>query len=218
MRAISFDRLELLIFDLDGVLVDTSDCHERAYGDLWSSMGIRGPAYASIAGRRTRDAVTETTARLNPTVRDIRTWSEFKQERARHYLDAACVSYPDTILALQRLVSRGHRLALATGASRTTATRLLTRLSLESFFLVVVTGDDVASGKPSPDVFTSALSALQVSADAALVIEDSPSGLEAAFAAGARFVSVRSGAIHRSDRFLGQFPDLDRLTQALGCP
>ena len=75
--------MTFLIFDMDGVLVDTSAGHARAYQDLWERCGVTGPPYARIAGRPTREVVEHFTRELAPTPAAIEEWAAFKQQRAR---------------------------------------------------------------------------------------------------------------------------------------
>ena len=60
-------RFSLIIFDMDGVLADSSPCHARAYQDLWKEIGVEGPRYDSIMGRPTGEVIREVTRDLAPT-------------------------------------------------------------------------------------------------------------------------------------------------------
>src|SRR6185312_6668260 len=89
-RAVRF-----LIFDMDGVLVDTCGLHARAYRDLWERCGVTGPAYQTIAGRPTVEVVGEATRELSPSAETLAGWVGFKQRRAREYLGTVPVIYGD---------------------------------------------------------------------------------------------------------------------------
>ncbi|MGH9900852.1 MAG: HAD family hydrolase [Pyrinomonadaceae bacterium] len=206
----------LIIFDMDGVLVNTSPCHGRAYDDLWRKLGIEGPPYDEIAGRRTGEVVVERTRNLKPAAAQVSEWVLFKQKRAREYLCTEDISYADTAPCLVALESRGVPAALGTSASRANTELILDRLGLARFFRVVVTGEDVREGKPSPEIYLSVMERAGMSANETLVVEDSASGLEAAIAAGARAASVRTGERIDSPKFIGAFPDLRRLMNELG--
>jgi beta-phosphoglucomutase len=208
-------RFELVVFDMDGVLTDSSGCHARAFDDLWSRLGVTGPAYVRIAGRTTDSVVTEWTAHLRPTSAEIADWIRFKQTRAREYLLSVTTVYPDVTPALQRLQRHPIRLALGTGASRGTTHLLLEQLGIARLFPVIVTAEDVKTGKPAPDTFTLAMERSGCAADRTLVIEDSRAGLEAGGAAGAYLASVRTGERLAHQRFLGSFPDLTGLLDEL---
>lgn len=202
----------LIVFDLDGVLVDTTPCHEHAFAELWARIGIRGPDYASIAGRTTAEVVAEVTAPLGPSDAERAGWVRFKQERARTLVAEQSAPFPDSAPTLRDLHRQGRRLALGTGASSATAGLVLRHAGLEGFFPVVVTGDDIHRGKPDPETYRLVLARCGTEAEAALVVEDSEAGIAAGLAAGARVVSVRSGLRDGHPRFLEALPDLAALT------
>lgn len=198
--------MKFLVFDMDGVLVDTSGCHARAYNDLWKRFGIDGPEYAAIAGRPTREVVQAYT-------RDVLEWTAFKQKRAYEYLTAEHVVFDDVQPCLEAIHRAGFRMAVATGASRTTAKMLLDRAEIAVFFEFVLTAEDVNRGKPDPEVYTKAS---QIAAAKTLVVEDSASGLEAAVAASSDVACVRSGLSIESPLFWGTYPGLLEFTRTLG--
>jgi len=208
--------LDLIVFDLDGVLVDTTACHRRAYDDLWRLARCAGPPYEVIAGRRTLDVVADVTSPLSPSAAQVREWVTFKQGRARRYLAEGDIAYPDTRLCLAALAATRMRRALATGASRETAEIVLARLGAREGWAAVVTADDVTAGKPSPEVYLAVMAVTECPPERTLVVEDSGAGLAAAAASGAHVASVRSGLPAASPRFLGAFDDLRAVLAKLG--
>ena len=211
----------LVVFDLDGVLVASDACHARAYEELWAKLGVAGaPAYRELAGRATRDVVGEQVARLRVAA-DLDAAVRFKQERARDLLAAAPIVFADTSAALARF-ARAARLAIGTGASRETAELLLARLGARERFEVVVTAEDVALGKPAPDVYARVIARCGAPAERTLVVEDSAAGVQAALAAGAHVALVRNAAaasaLPRAARVRGAFADLAALADALELP
>lgn len=209
-------RFRLVIFDMDGVLVDTSPHHARIFENLWQEIGIEGPPYESIAGWPTRDIIAKVTAALSPSPARIDAWTLRKQTLARAAIKTEPIAFDDTLPAVHALVRAGIPLALGTGASRPTAELVLERLGLTEVFSPVITATDVARGKPAPDVYLRSLTVHGVPAEEALVIEDSPSGLAAAAASGAWAASVRTGHTLDTPRWFGAYPDLRTLVQDLG--
>ena len=204
-----------VVFDLDGVLVDTSPCHSRAYADLWAEIGIEGPVYSDLAGQKTVEVVSRVAADLNPTEAQLCSWTAFKQERARCYIASEDIAFADTLPVLRALRADGMPLALGTGASRRTADAVLARLELADFFAIVATAEDVARGKPAPDVYEVLLRRLNADPDRTLVVEDSPAGIAAALAAGAHAASVRAGHGQDHRKFIGRYADLRSLFATL---
>ncbi|HKQ79447.1 MAG TPA: HAD family phosphatase [Blastocatellia bacterium] len=202
---------DLLIFDLDGVLVNTTSSHARAYGDLWRKLGVEGPPYERIAGRKTSEVVAEVTTEMKPSAAEIRGWVGFKQKQARKHMLTEEIVYGDSLPSLTALAREGVKLALGTGASLETTDIVLRRMGLSGFFSIVVTAEDVTEGKPSPECYQNIIARAAVSPGKALVLEDSSSGLAAALATGAYAASVRSGVTARHARFIGSFEDLTAL-------
>jgi HAD superfamily hydrolase (TIGR01509 family) len=211
-------RFDLIVFDMDGVLTDSTGCHARAFADLWGRIPIADPpAYFTIAGRLTEEVVRQYTAALSPSESDIHTWTRFKQERARFYLRTSS-AFPDALPTLKTLADLDVRLALGTGASRSTAQMLLRQAGLDTFLPVVVTADDVHRGKPDPETYARAMSMVGVVPERSLVVEDSAAGLIAGAAAGAWTASVRTGEQIQDTNFIGAFGDLNELLPALTPP
>ena len=208
--------LELLIFDLDGVLVDSSPAHAKAFIDLWRRIGISGPAYPEIAGRTTKEVVSEYTSGLTPSAVQLEEWIHFKQLRAREYLAQHCILYDDTIPSLQPLTGPSRRLALGTSASGETTRWILKQFDLTKYFSAIATAEDVQTGKPSPEIYLHVMSIAGTSPEVTLIIEDSFSGLQAASATGAFVASTRSGLEIDGERFAGSFATIEEMIDKLG--
>lgn len=208
--------LDLLIFDMDGVLVDTTACHQRAFARLWQTLEVNGPAYDEIAGRKTKDVVAEYTTELNPTEEQITEWVVFKQRLARECLAIEEIAFHDSEESITQLTNRRIRLALGTGASRETTNSVLKRQGWGEAFSIVVTGEDVNQGKPEPEIYLAAMERAGARPDRTLIVEDSQAGLASAIASGAYAAAVRTGRTLKSERFVGSFPDLKSLFTTLG--
>jgi HAD superfamily hydrolase (TIGR01509 family) len=209
-------RYDCWLFDLDGVLVDTTACHARAFEALWRSIGVTGPEYATIAGRRTEEVVREVAGRRATSPDEFAGWVRFKQQHARDCLASVPVAFEDSGICLEALRCANRTLALGTGASRGTTTAILARQGWTRLFAAVVTGDDVTRGKPMPDVHARAIELAHAEPSHTLIIEDSRMGLAAAVATGADVVSVRTGLTADAPNFRGAFPDVRSVLAAHG--
>jgi mannitol-1-/sugar-/sorbitol-6-phosphatase len=204
-------KVDLVVFDMDGVLVDSTGCHARAYQDLWKQVGLADPpSYHDLAGVPTDTAVRHYTAALKPSNNQVERWVRFKQERARKYLRRT-PAFPDALPVVTALHRLGYKLAVGTGASSITTHQLLSQTGLLAYFPVIVTADDVTAGKPAPETFSRAIEQADGVPDTSVVIEDSVAGLEAGAAAQAWTGSVRTGETVAHPRFLGTFPDIASL-------
>jgi HAD superfamily hydrolase (TIGR01509 family) len=212
----------LIIFDMDGVLADSSPAHAGAFEELWSRLGIEGPSYAALAGRRTAEAITDVTRALAPSEAALREWISFKQAEARRRLAEKSSLFADTIPVLDAIQKAGISCAVATGASRVTTELILAPAGGLSRFCSVIAAEDVNVGKPAPDTYLKVLAETGVPAGQCLVVEDSVAGLRAGLDAGAWVSSVRTGITARHDRFVDSFADLRALLGLLGleapCP
>jgi len=185
----------LFIFDLDGTLADTSPVHAAAFRAALAPRGIQVD-YASVAGLTTLQAMeiliaqagqSASTADLAALVADKRAAARSNMAEIREIAGASA------------FVSRAavhHRLALCTSAARMTAEATLETLELAGRFDPIITADDVAHGKPSPEGFLAVLNRAAVGASDALVFEDSDAGLAAAAAAGIDAVRIGEGGSH----------------------
>jgi beta-phosphoglucomutase len=190
------DRLGAILFDFDGVLVDSEPVRYRAGAEALGTIGVSLPWETFVrhwAGRTDEAALRD--------ILGARFDAEGSRIIARRNLAyearlAEVPFFPDAIRLLQRLPA-GLPLAIVSGSRRTEVERLLTRPDLLRRFRALITADGYARSKPAPDPFLAAASALGVRAEACLVVEDSPAGIAAGRAAGMDVVAVdrrRSGA------------------------
>jgi len=153
---------------------------------------------------------------LKPSAAQIQDWVHFKQIQARAYLADHSILYGDTIPSLQALSQNHYPMALGTAASKETVRWILKNVGLESFFSVIVTGDDLQFGKPSPEIYLKVMSLADTDPDRTLIIEDSLSGIQSAVAAQAYVAAIRTGVKIEGDRFIGAFFTLQDLIHEVG--
>ena len=182
----------LLIFDLDGTLIDTSPIHARAFQETFARLNIPVD-YSTIAGMKTEDAVEKLLAGASvATSPDL--VDELTQEKRRRALELMGSAKP--VAGAREFVSRvrrDYRVALCTSGSRRATERSLQTLGLAGVFDPVVTGEDVDEGKPDPASYLEVLRRADVNAGQALVFEDAELGAEAARRAGIAVVMVDRG-------------------------
>jgi putative hydrolase of the HAD superfamily len=184
--------LQAVVFDFDGTLVDTEMLQYKA----WRRALARAGAAFSLADWR--GAVGKAPDALDPVA-----LAEAREGRSLDGAQIAAAAMRDLerSLAAGRLRpgvaawiddahDQGLRLAVASNSSADWVYGWLERLGLVRLFAAVATGDDVALPKPAPDLYALAVARLGVPPAAALAVEDSPTGAEAALAAGLRCVVV----------------------------
>lgn len=181
-----------VIFDIDGTLVDNMHLHAEAFGVFAKRHGLPPLTQADRArldGRRNSEIFPILFKREVP--RDE--WLAYEHEKEGLYRELSKGRlYPLNGLhdLIERLKVERIPIALATSAPKPNVVHTLAELDLAAEFPVIVRGDEVARGKPAPDVFIEAARRLGVDPADCLVFEDAPMGIEAAQAAGMRVVAL----------------------------
>ncbi len=188
-----------VIFDLDGTLVDTMPLHYQAYRRTFAEVGIElspDDFYGNIGGK-----ASETIPRFlrgRGCAWSVEQLHARKQEHALALLRTA--ELPVLAAAELLTVFRGTLpIALASSGSRSGIDVILERLGWRDQFDAIVTGRDVARGKPAPDIFLRAAELLGIAPVRCLVFEDTDDGVAAARAARMAVFDVRRAHARRPD-------------------
>jgi beta-phosphoglucomutase family hydrolase len=181
-----------VIFDIDGTIVDNMHLHAEAFAVFAERHGLpllTQEDRARLDGRRNSEIFPILFKR--DVARDE--WLAYEHEKEGLYRELSRGRLAP-MKGLQRLIERlkedGIPMALATSAPKPNVTHTLAELDLTGAFAIIVRGDEVARGKPAPDVFIEAARRLGVDPADCLVFEDAPMGIEAAQAAGMRVVAL----------------------------
>ena len=192
-----------VIFDMDGVLLDT----ERFYTEVTQQIvGRFGKVFDwSVKGNMVGRPALESARYLVETLALPMAPEDYLRERQARLeaLAPSCEPLPGARALTAALVARGVPLAVATSSERRLlALKTARHQAWFACFHAVVAGDDprVRRGKPAPDIFLVAASALGADPARCAVVEDSPAGIAAARAAGMRAIAVPDAAMAR-DRF-----------------
>lgn len=188
------EPIQALVFDMDGLLVDSEPLADAAMVEFLRRHGKQArQEYApQLLGRRLPDAVALFMEWYGLEGDLASLIAEFDALRTETILgNLALMPGAAAIVAFGR--EAGLRLALATSNRRHQAVISLAETGLTGLFDVEVTGDDVARGKPFPDIFLTAARLLGVEPATCVVLEDAPAGVMAADAAGMRSIFVPNG-------------------------
>jgi beta-phosphoglucomutase len=183
-----------LIFDLDGVVVDSMPMHTLAWLRYLEQLGIPGKDIAAhMHGRRNDEIVREF---MGPDAPDqvIAEHGAAKERLFREMIGANLVHslVPGVADFLTR--TKGLPVALATNAEPANVDFVLDGTNLRRWFQVIADGSQVRHAKPAPDIYLAAGARLGVDPRNCIVFEDSPAGIAAARAAGMRVVGILSHA------------------------
>ena len=181
-----------LVFDLDGVIIDSMPMHNRSWRVYLERLGIDiTDLDRRMHGRRNDDIVRDFIGtHLSPE--ELKAHGAAKEALYREMTGADLRSY--LVPGVVEFVARNSRkpLAVASNAETPNIDFVLDGADLRRYFRVIVDGMQVNRPKPYPDVYLKVADLLDIEPKNCVVFEDSPAGVEAAVAAGARVVGVET--------------------------
>jgi beta-phosphoglucomutase-like phosphatase (HAD superfamily) len=185
--------IRAVMFDMDGVLIDSEAAHQAALQAVLAAYGMPVPGDDDwepvFLGRPDRDGLLDW-FKLHGIVQDVHPLMADKQVYFTAHYDSLVTPHEDGQWLARALAELGIPLALVSGARRNEIELTLDRFNLRACFRASVSADDVRVGKPDPEPYLRGAAALGIDPRDTLVIEDAPAGMRAALAAGARVVVV----------------------------
>jgi len=186
--------IELVIFDLDGVLVDACEWHRVALNQaLQEICGYEIPLeehYSTFNGLPTKEKLKLLTKQKLVKRKDYEAISQRKQELTLEIIEAKGAVDQTKIDLMRALKKKGIHVACCTNSIRQTAELMLQKCGVFDLLEEIVTNEDVKKPKPSPEGYLKVIRKFKVSKKNVVIIEDSPKGYAAAKAAGARVIPV----------------------------
>ncbi len=180
-----------VIFDMDGVVVDSEPRHERAFLEVVTELGYgdnHGVQFAKYIGRTDREIWVDFVTRHHPA-HSLEDLLAMKRARVLEILRRDQPLFEGLPELVEKLEKR-YRLGLASGSKPLVVEEVLRFRGLRRFFSVVTTSSEVKHGKPAPDIFLHAARLLGVEPRDCWVIEDSKPGVAAGIAAGMRVIAI----------------------------
>jgi len=190
--------IKLIIFDLDGVLVEAKEIHYQTLNEAILEvtnnplMTISWEEHLSVYdGRKTNEKLAMLTERKNlHEIVHEPIWKA-KQQKTLHAL--ANLQQDKRLQSVfADLVARGYKIACCSNSIRRTVLTVLAKLGLIEYIDLIISNEDVLNGKPHPEMYWKAMSTLCVLPDETLIVEDSPPGLLAAARSRANVLRVKN--------------------------
>lgn len=194
--------LKAVIFDMDGVIVDTEPLHHKAYFQMFREVGIdvSEALYQSHTGQSTINVCKSIKAHfgLKQPAEEL---TRIKQANFQHIF-----KFDDDLQLIDGvhdLITEYHQqgltLILASSASHNTINNVFTRFELDQYFSAKISGSDFEQSKPHPAIFLKAVELTKEQHKDCMVIEDSTNGIQAANSAGVYCVGFQSPHSHNQD-------------------
>ena len=202
MKNLPLPRPESVLFDFDGILVDSEPMHYRAFTEVLDPLGMGFPwkeYVETYMGFDDRDAFREAFRAKRFDLDDARL-ANLVAAKSRAFQDEirdGMTAYPGAVALIESLHAAGRPLALCSGALRSDIDPILARLGVSHRFDVIVSADDVRRSKPDPESYALAFARLSERYGASLTVpgksvavEDTPAGIRSAKGAGLRVLAV----------------------------
>jgi beta-phosphoglucomutase len=213
------DMKQGIIWDLDGVIVDSAPFHFEAWREFTAAKGkvFTQENFRRIFGMRNEDILVYIFGeKLESGF--LKTWSDEKEERFRQLIQAKVKPFPGALKLVQNLHAVGYKQAVASSTPLKNIHLILNALTIPDFFDVIISGEHVARGKPDPEVFLKAAKEMSLAPDRCLVFEDASAGIAAAKKAGMKVIGITNTLprkkLKASDRVVRSLEEVDLETIA----
>ena len=180
-------NIQCVIFDMDGVIIDSEEIHKKAYYETFVSLGLEvsETLYKTLTGSSTINAFQRLIAHFNLEL-DA---NELVLEKRRRYVNFF-ESNPDLhlVAGVEEIITYFYEkeltLILASSSAMVNINRVFDRFKLHSYFSAKISGADLTASKPHPEIFEKAVLLGKTPKENCIVIEDSDNGIKAANDAG----------------------------------
>lgn len=205
--------LKAVIFDMDGVLVDSNEAHIEAFKRFGSEVGatMTREFFFSAVGMHNSQIMPKWLGN-NLTQKQIDDFGRRKEAIYREVAVGRLTPIPGALDLLKGVRALGLKTAVGSSGPRENVQLALKTLQIEGEFDAIVTGSDITHGKPNPEVFLKAAAKLGIDPAECVVIEDAPSGVKAALAAGMKVVAITTSKpaadLQGATRVVEQFSQL----------
>lgn len=186
-------RISVVLFDLDGVLVDATEWHYEALNRALRLFGFDISRYEHLTaynGLPTRKKLDMLSVEKGLPVAIHQMLNRLKQVYTRDEIFTKCRPVFEKEYMVSRLRREGYRLAVCSNSIRDTLDMMVRQSGLDEHFEFLISNEEVTRPKPDPDIYAAAISRMGVTPQDTLIVEDAPHGVEAAKRVGAHVCQV----------------------------
>lgn len=207
-------KLQAVIFDMDGVIIDSEELWFKVGESLLSKYGID---YTEEMRKKIMGMGSIETMELIKKTYSIKDSIDSLLEQRNHIVlrvfnNSTVPLIPTAMDFIQMVRRNGHKMAMASSSPQELINLVVNRLKLANYFSAIVSGDRVSRGKPYPDIYLLTARELEVDNKRCLVLEDSPNGVKAAKNAGMKCIGITTNAskeeLREADLLIDSFADL----------
>ena len=215
-------KVDCVLFDMDGVIIDSEFLHKKAYYETFRSLGldVSDELYKTLTGSSTINAFQKLVAHFN--LNEVP--DELVLQKRRIYVDLF-ENDPGLHLVqgvedlIHYLHDKGITLVLASSSAMVNINRVFKRFDLDKYFSAKISGADLERSKPFPEIFEKAAILGKTAKEHCIVIEDSDNGVAAANAAGIYVVGFRNPmasdqTLEHADQVITDFKEIRTLIDA----
>lgn len=207
-------RIKAVILDMDGLMIDSESLHCKAYDTVLKQYGYGLNAKENserYVGISDPDISRDLISRYNLPIKPEKL-AFLKQQEYRRLLGNEVIPQAGLLELLNRLKSSGFKVAIASSATTEEIKTVVKKLKIEPFINSITSSYEVENGKPKPDLFLHAAQKINIPPSNCLVLEDAPSGILAAKAAGMYSFAIPSSETKDKD-FSKATKKLNRLSE-----
>jgi len=203
--------MKAVIFDLDGVLIDSMKAHVFAWEKVFSDYGIEVDDYEiyKLEGERNME-IPRSLAKLHNVVLTDKEIDEMRELKKTIYRTFDVKPY-DILFYLHELKKRGLKLAVGTGGRKDVAEEKINNF-FPTIFDVIISSNDVKHGKPNPETYLKALNKLNLKSSDAVIVENAPLGVKAGKGAEVKVYALKTTLtekeLHEADKVFDNHEEL----------
>jgi beta-phosphoglucomutase len=208
-----------IIWDLDGVIVDSAPFHFQAWREFTATKGkvFTRENFRRIFGMRNEDILVYIFGeKLEKSL--LKTWSDEKEERFRRLIQDKVKPFPGVPKLVRNLHAVGYKQAVASSTPLKNIHLILKALAIPDSFDAIISGEQVARGKPDPETYLKAARGMSLAPDRCLVFEDAAVGITAAKRAGMKAIGITNTLprekLKAADRVVRSLEEVDLKTIA----